>query len=98
MNEKTAEQQCPDDEMLPEYDFSGGVRGKHHQAFQRGYQIVVHKTDGTTEIRDFVLLEGAVLLDPEVRPYFPDSKAVNRALRGLIRLIPRPGLPSDSIR
>jgi hypothetical protein len=96
MSDKTAEQQRNDDELLPEYDFSGGVRGKHHQAFQGGYQIVVHKIDGTSEVRDFVLPEGAVLLDPEVRPYFPDSEAVNRALRGLIRLIPKQGLPNDS--
>jgi hypothetical protein len=97
MNEEIGEQLVPD-EMLPEYDFSGGVRGKHHQAFQRGYKIVVHKSDGTMEERDFILPEGAVLLDPEVRTYFPDSEAVNRALRGLIRLIPKRRLPSDSTR
>ena len=31
----------------------------------------------------------AIVLDPDVRLYFPDSDAVNRALRQLIRLIPR---------
>lgn len=31
----------------------------------------------------------AIVLDPDVRLYFPDSAAVNRALRALIRLIPR---------
>ena len=29
-----------------------------------------------------------VELDPDVQQYFPDSKAVNQALRGLIELIP----------
>lgn len=77
------------DEMLPEYDFSGGVRGKHYQAYQRGYKIVVHKADGTTEERDYTLPEGAVMLDPDVRAYSPDAEAVNTALRGLIKLIPR---------
>ena len=95
MNEEIDEPSVPDDELLPEYDFSGGVRGKHHAAFQRGYKIVVHKTDGTTEVRDFILPEGAILLDPELRSYFPDSEAVNRALRGLIRLIPKRRLLSD---
>ena len=76
------------DDMLPEYDFSGGVRGKHYQAYQRGYTIVIHKTDGTTEEREYAVPEGAVLLDPDVRAYFPDTAAVNTALRGLIRLIP----------
>ncbi|ABU59012.1 hypothetical protein Rcas_2951 [Roseiflexus castenholzii DSM 13941] len=74
--------------MLPEYDFSGGVRGKHYRAYQRGYKIIVHKIDGTTEERDYTLPEGAVMLDPDVRAYFPDAEAVNTALRGLIKLIP----------
>ena len=77
-----------DDEMQPLYDFSGGVRGKHAQAYQYGHRVIIHKTDGTTEVQEFPLLEGAVLLDPDVRLYFPDAESVNRALRGLIRLIP----------
>ena len=36
------------EEMLPEYDFSGGVRGKHAAALQSGYAIVIHHRDGTT--------------------------------------------------
>ena len=76
------------EDMLPEYDFSGGVRGKHYRAYQRGYKIVVHKTDGTTEERDYGLPEGAIMLDPDVRAYFPDAEAVNTAMRGLIKLIP----------
>jgi hypothetical protein len=38
MNDELSERQAADDETLPEYDFSGGVRGKHYQAYQRGYQ------------------------------------------------------------
>jgi hypothetical protein len=76
------------DDMLPEYDFSGGVRGKHHQAYQGGHTIVVHKPDGTSEEREYAVPDGAVLLDPDVRAYFPDADAVNSALRGLIKLIP----------
>ena len=97
MNEELSKQQtADDDEMLPEYDFSGGVRGKHYQACRRGYQVVVHKTDGTTEVRDFALPEGAVVLDPDVRAYFPDSEAVNRTLRGLISLMPQHHVPSEA--
>jgi hypothetical protein len=33
------------EEMCPEYDFSGGVRGKHHQAYQEGHSVVVHRAD-----------------------------------------------------
>ena len=32
--------------------------------------------------------EGSVVLEPDVRKYFPNSKAVNRALRTLIEIIP----------
>ena len=28
------------DDMLPEYDFSKGVRGKHHQAYRAGTNVV----------------------------------------------------------
>ena len=88
MSNEIPEQPDKGEDMLPEYDFSGGVRGKHYRAYHRGYTIVVHNTDGTTEEREYSLPEGAVILDPDVRAYFPDAEAVNTALRGLIKLIP----------
>lgn len=88
MSDEMTKQPDETDDMLPEYDFSGGVRGKHYRAYQRGYTIIVHKIDGTTEERDYILPEGAVMLDPDVRTCFPDAEAVNTALRGLIKLIP----------
>jgi len=86
-----------DDDMLPEYDFSGGVRGKHAEAMRRGYRIVVHKTDGGTEVREMGLPDGAVMLDPDVRTYFPDAATVNTALRGLIQLIPRQPVADEPV-
>lgn len=77
-----------DNDMLPEYDFSGGVRGKHHQTYREGHTVKIHESDGTVTVQHFTLEEGAVLLEPDVREYFPDSEAVNKALRGLIALIP----------
>ncbi len=50
-------------EMLEEYDFSKGVRGKYAKRFHQGTNIVV--------------------LDPDVAERFPNSAAVNRALRSL---------------
>jgi hypothetical protein len=88
MNDKTPDQLGDDSEMLPECDFSRGLRGKHHRAYRQGYQVTVHKTDGTIEVRDFVLPGGAVMLDEDIRAYFPDSETVNRTLRELIQLIP----------
>lgn len=74
--------------MLPEYDFRCGIRGKHHQAYRAGHTVTIHKADGTSEVQYFTLEEGAVMLEPDVREYFPDSETVNRALRSLIALIP----------
>ena len=96
MNDKSPERQTDADEMLPEYDFSEGVRGKHYQAYQRGYQVIIHKADGTTEVRDFALPEGAVILDPDVRAYFSDSETVNRTLRELINLVPQRHAPGKA--
>jgi hypothetical protein len=96
MNDESPERQADTDEMLPEYDFSEGVRGKHYQAYQRGYQVIIHKTDGTTEVRDFALPEGAVILDPDVRAYFSDSETVNRTLRELINLVPHRHAPGEA--
>jgi hypothetical protein len=53
------------DEMLPEYDFSKGVRGKYAS----------HFTD----------VDRLVSLDPDVKAVFPDSEAVNSALRTLMK-------------
>jgi len=33
------------DDLRPEYDFSGGVRGKHHAAYKAGTNIVVLDAD-----------------------------------------------------
>lgn len=52
------------DEMRPEYDFSGGVQGKHHQSYREGTNVV--------------------LLQPDIARAFPNSEAVNRALRKLL--------------
>ena len=74
--------------MLPEYDFRRGVRGKHARAYRQGHTVRVRHPDGTTTVQYFTPAEGAVILEPDVQEYFPDSQAVNRALRTLIELIP----------
>jgi hypothetical protein len=55
-----------DPDMLAEYDFSQGVRGKYAQRYHEGTNIV--------------------MLSPDVAEYFPDSEAVNAALRALIEI------------
>lgn len=78
------------DDMLPEYDFTGkkGVRGKYHRAYQQGHTVKVYQDDGSVTVQYFTLEDGAVMLEPDVREYFPDSESVNKALRSLIALIP----------
>lgn len=82
------------DNMLPEYDFSKAERGKHYRPLHKGYTVHVHKKDGTTVINHYKLEKGTVLLEPDVRAYFPDSESVNAALRSLIQLMD--DLPSKS--
>lgn len=55
-----------DDTMRPEYDFSGGVRGKYYEAYTQSSNVVI--------------------LDPDVAEVFPDSAAVNQALRLLAKV------------
>ncbi len=75
--------------MRAEYDFSGGVHGKHAAAYHQGHTVTIHKKDGTTIVQNFKLEEGAVILEPDVREYFPDAESVNNALRTLISIAPK---------
>jgi len=85
---KTAAKPAERDDMRAEYDFTGGVRGKYYKAMQAGYTITVHKADGSTVVKEVKPQMGAVVLEPDVQSYFPDSESVNAALRSLISLIP----------
>ncbi len=53
-------------DMLPEYDFSRGIRGKYAKQYHQGSNVVV--------------------LAPDVAKRFPNSEAVNQALRSLARI------------
>ena len=74
------------DEMQAEYDFRGkkGVRGKYYEAMQKGYTTIIHKSDGSTVVKE----TRPIFLDEDVQAHFPDAKSVNDALRGLIALVP----------
>ncbi len=41
-----------DNEMRPEYDFSGGVRGKHYGAYQKGTNVVLLEPDIVEVFKD----------------------------------------------
>jgi hypothetical protein len=80
--------QVEDADMRSEYNFRGGVRGKHYKAMRAGYTITIHNADGTRTVKEVVPKEGTVVLEPDIRRYFPDSDSVNRTLRCLIPLLP----------
>ena len=81
-----ANQTNVDEDMKPEYDFSGGIRGKHYQAYRKGHTVTIHNSDDTQTVQHFGLEDGAVMLDPDVRKHFPTSEAVNEALRLVMQL------------
>jgi hypothetical protein len=45
--------QLDEDDLLPEYDFSKGVRGKHYQAYRQGHSVTISHQDGTTTTTEF---------------------------------------------
>ena len=73
--------------MRPEYDFSKAERGRFYRPLHKGYKVHVKQKDGTMVTNQYALIDGTVLLEPDVRAYFPDSESVNAALRSLIQLM-----------
>jgi hypothetical protein len=90
MNKKKIEKESELDEMLPEYDFTGqkGVRGRYYQAYRQGHTVKIHKPDGSVSTQYLTLEDGAVMLEQDLRAYFPTAESVNTALRALVSLIP----------
>lgn len=79
------------EEMKSEYDFAnmtGAIRGKYYKSYRAGHKVEIRQADGTISVQYFKLEEGAVMLEPDVKKYFPNSEAVNKALRSLIEIIP----------
>ena len=74
-----------DKKMRSEYDFSDGVRGRHFKAYRAGHTVEITTQDGSIETHLFTEEDGSVMLDPDVKRHFPDSKSVNNALRSLIQ-------------
>ena len=51
-----------DDDMLPEYDFSKGVRGKHFQAYRAGTNVVFLDPDVAAAFGDSTSVNQALRL------------------------------------
>ncbi len=51
-----------DDEMRPEYDFSGGVRGKYYKAYKQAINIIVLESDVAEVFQDSAAVNEALRL------------------------------------
>ncbi len=63
------------------------MRGKYYKAYRQGHTVKIYNDDKAVSVRYFTSEEGSVMLDPDIRRYFPDSETVNNVLRSLIALI-----------
>lgn len=88
MSEEKRQLSEENDDMLPEYDFSQGVRGKHFREYQQGYTVTITHPDGSQTVEQATPDSSVIVLDPDLRRYFPNSEAVNRTLRTLLTIIP----------
>lgn len=48
------------DTMRSEYDFSAGVRGKHHEAYRRGSNVVLLEPDVAEVFKDSAAVNAAL--------------------------------------
>ena len=60
-------------DMRNEYDFSGGVRGKHYKAYRKGHAIYINKDNGSTSVQYFTQEDGSVMLDPDTAINVPNG-------------------------
>lgn len=53
-------QKADTDDMRPEYDFSDGVRGKHHKAYQEDTNVVLLEPEVARVFRDSAAVNRAL--------------------------------------
>lgn len=64
------------DDMRPEYDFSGGVRGKHHEQYESGTNVVFLAPDIAKVFKDSESVNRALrLLLDLARTQLPPDRA-----------------------
>ncbi len=51
-----------DDDLLPEYDFTGAVRGKYYERYRRGTNVVLLDPDVAVAFRDSAAVNDALRL------------------------------------
>lgn len=51
-----------DDDLRPEYDFTGGVRGKHYEAYRKGTNVAFLDADVALVFKDSTSVNQALRL------------------------------------
>jgi hypothetical protein len=74
-------------EMLPEYDFSNGIRGKHYQQFKDGASVTIFNPNMESADKT-VYNYHLAKIEPDVAAVFNDDKSINDILRALINVLP----------
>lgn len=64
--------------MRPEYDFSKAVRGKHHQAYRQGTNVVLLDPDVAAVFKDSAAVNSALRAWAKVAPRPAGADAPNR--------------------
>lgn len=60
MNEKITKHKVTEPEMRPEYDFSGGVRGKYYKRYMESSNVVVLEPDVHKRFRNAAAVNKAL--------------------------------------
>ena len=76
-----------DDDMLPEYDFTGAVRGKYYERYRQGTNVVLLDADVAEAFRDSASVNDALRLLVSVAEAKVSRRRENAATR------PRPNKP-----
>jgi hypothetical protein len=71
---RLASSQRANNGMRSRYDFTKGKRTDHASRYQQGHEVRIEKADGSVTVQRFALADGAVLLEPDIRVVFKDSK------------------------
>lgn len=77
------------EEMLQEYDFSNGIRGKHYKHIQDGFTVTVYSPNKETYQLNKKDKISYIKIDNDISEYFQTSEEVNNALRALVTAFPK---------
>ena len=68
----------PEDDLLPEYDFTGAVRGKYYERYAQGTNVVLLDPDVAAAFRDSAAVNDALRLLVSLA----EAKVVRRRTEG----------------